>query len=95
MLTKFERRALEILARLDRPISAGRFAKLCWHDSPSWHRYCNVGHGSALGVGIKQQAGRCLHRLHRKGLVYEEWTSGYYSVWSISSKGREELNRID
>jgi hypothetical protein len=92
LLTKPQRRALEILAAADRQgMLAGEVAQGLWPDSPGWRRASKgVAHGRGTAVRGKTMpmvAGVLLARLRRRDLVRRDDRFAYH----LTPQGQQAL----
>ena len=68
-----------------------QFARLMWPDSPSWHRYSNVGNGATVGVGIRQKAGSMLWAMEKDGLLCLVGSISVVNQFQLTAKGRDAI----
>lgn len=98
MLTKPQRRALEILRNAeDQRLLPSQFAERMWPDSPYWKHSYNVGRGATRGIAMYRAGGAYLGRLQKLGYVH--WTAWgrvdneyLYHGYRLTDKGREALD---
>ena len=95
--TPFLLKALEALALGQQNnggfVRARTFAERLWPDAPAWRRCCNVGNGSARGVGIIRAGGSFMAKMRRAGLAEKSYRLELYG-YRLSGEGRRTLEEM-
>lgn len=84
-MTDFEAKVLRLLNDKTHDLSAGWIAGEVWRDRPRQQLWSRQGRNQRMGA--------ILRKLQGKGWVHNVYTDYHKNMWSISNKGKQELQK--